>query len=138
MYNISENGEYTKIATLAGATDAGFSCAWNQSSEKFAVASQDGYVSVWDIRSSEKITKLRSTQNPQVKGACRCVKFSPSGCMDLLMYSEHISFINLVDARSFNEKQTIRVAPEGSDQHISGIAFSPDSKKIFAGYINWI
>jgi WD40 repeat protein len=50
MYNITANGDYVKVATLAGATDAGFSCAWNQSSEKFAVASQDGYVSVWDIR----------------------------------------------------------------------------------------
>jgi WD40 repeat protein len=83
--------------------------------------------------SSEKLTKLRSTQNPQVKGACRCVKFSPSGSMDLLMYSEHISYVNLVDARSFHEKQTIRVSPEGSDQHISGIAFSPDSKRVFVG-----
>lgn len=133
MYGISENGDYNKIATLSGATDAGFSCAWNQSSDKFAVASQDGYVSVWDIRSSEKITKLRSTQNPQVKGACRCVKFSPSGSMDLLMYSEHISYLNLVDTRNFHEKQTIRVSAEGTDQHISGITFSPDSKKIFAG-----
>lgn len=50
MFNITPNGDYIKVATLAGATDAGFSCSWNQSSEKFAVASQDGYVSVWDIR----------------------------------------------------------------------------------------
>lgn len=74
--------------------DAGFSCAWNQSSEKFAVASQDGFVSVWDIRSTEKLAKIPSSQvksankNPQVKGACRCVKFSPSGSMDLLAFSE--------------------------------------------------
>lgn len=45
-----------------GANDAGFSCAWNQSSEKFAVASQDGFVSVWDIRSPEKLCLLSSKQ----------------------------------------------------------------------------
>lgn len=44
--------------------DAGFSCAWNQSSEKFAVASQDGFVSVWDIRSTEKIVKIPTVQVP--------------------------------------------------------------------------
>ena len=45
-----------------GTNDAGFSCAWNQSSDKFAVASQDGFVSVWDIRNTEKMAKLGSKQ----------------------------------------------------------------------------
>ncbi len=77
------------IFFLIGSNDAGFSCAWNQSSEKFAVASQDGFVSVWDIRNTgSKIAKLGSKQNPQVKGACRSVKFSPTGSIDLLLYSE--------------------------------------------------
>lgn len=96
LYNISTSGNYEKVSTLTGealpltkaSSDAGFSCSWNQSSEKFAVASQDGYVSVWDIRSTEKIAKISASQNPQVKGACRCVKFSPSGSMDLLAFSE--------------------------------------------------
>jgi WD40 repeat protein len=88
LYDISYSGGYSKIATLTTTSDAGFSCAWNQSSEKFAVACQDGFVCVWDVRSSEKLAKLGSKQNPQVKGACRCVKFSPTGSIDLLMYSE--------------------------------------------------
>ena len=49
------------------------------------------------------------------------------------MYSEHISYVNIVDGRSFNDTQSIRVAPPGIDQHISGITFSPDSKRIFVG-----
>ncbi|KAI8914668.1 WD40-repeat-containing domain protein [Gorgonomyces haynaldii] len=138
LYNITPNGDYVKTTTLVAGTDAGFSCAWNQSSEKFAVATQDGYVSVWDIRSTEKLTKLKSMQHPQVKGACRCVKFSPSGSMDLLMYSEHISYINIVDTRNFSEKQTIRVSPPGNDQNISGISFSEDCKKVFVGVENSI
>ncbi|KAI8585750.1 WD40-repeat-containing domain protein [Geranomyces variabilis] len=136
LYDVSASEGYTKIATLAGTPgsgEAGFSCAWNQSSERFAVASQDGFVSVWDIRSTEKIAKLGAKQNPQMKGACRSVKFSPTGSIDLLLFSEHMSYINVVDARTFNDRQTIRVAPSSSDQHISGISFSPCSKTIFVG-----
>ncbi|KAJ3218350.1 hypothetical protein HK099_005092 [Clydaea vesicula] len=118
---------------MLGAKDAGFSCAWNHSSEKFAVASQDGVVCVWDVRSTEKLALLNSKQYPQVKGACRCLKFSPTGSIDLLMYSEHVSYFNLVDARTFNQKQSIRVSQAGGEQHISGIAFSPESKNIFVG-----
>ncbi|KAJ3322393.1 Cilia- and flagella-associated protein 43 [Boothiomyces sp. JEL0866] len=140
LYNVTSNGDYEKVASMTGnenpnkaSNDAGFSCAWNQTSEKFAVASQDGYVSVWDIRSSEKLTKIATNQNPQVKGACRCVKFSQSGSMDLLAFTEHVSYVSLVDARTFNDRQAIRVSPVGSDQHISGMAFSPDSQSLFVG-----
>ncbi|GJJ76386.1 hypothetical protein EMPS_08745 [Entomortierella parvispora] len=136
LYEISVAAGYQKIGTYTATTDASFSCAWNQSSEKFAVASQDGYVSVWDIRHSEKLCKLGSKQQPQVKGATRCVKFSSSGSIDLLVYSEHVSYVNLVDARTFNERQIVRVAPPGVDEHISGLAISPDSKVCFVGLEN--
>ncbi|KAF9388709.1 cleavage and polyadenylation specificity factor subunit 2 [Podila verticillata] len=133
VYDISVAGGYKNIATYNVTTEASFSCAWNQSSDKFAVASQDGFVSVWDIRHSERLCKLGSKQQPQVKGATRCVKFSSSGSIDLLVYSEHVSYVNLVDARTFNERQVVRVAPTNIDEHISGIAMSPDSKVCFVG-----
>ncbi|KAG0198147.1 hypothetical protein BGX28_008393 [Mortierella sp. GBA30] len=133
LYDISVAGGYQKIGTYTATNEASFSCAWNQSSEKFAVASQDGFVSVWDVRHSEKLCKLGSKQQPQSKGATRCVKFSSSGSIDLLVYSEHVSYVNLVDARTFNERQVIRVAPPNNDEHISGIAMSPDSKICFVG-----
>ncbi|KAI1316868.1 hypothetical protein EDD11_009358 [Mortierella claussenii] len=132
LYDISVAAGYRKIGTYTATTEASFSCAWNQSSEKFAVASQDGYVSVWDIRHSEKLCKLGSKQQPS-KGATRCVKFSSSGSIDLLLYSEHVSYVNLVDARTFNERQIVRVAPPNNDEHISGVAISPDSKVCFVG-----
>lgn len=53
--------------------------------------------------------------------------------MDLLAFSEHVSYVNLVDARTFNDRQSIRVSPLGSDQHISGISFSPESQSLFVG-----
>lgn len=132
VFDISAGG-YHRVATLTASNDAGFSAAWNASSDKFAVASQDGFVSVWDIRSSEKLAKLNSKQSPQVKGAVRCLKFSPSGPIDLLMFSEHVTYFNVVDARTFNQKQSIRVTPAGQDQHISGLAYSPDSRSVFVG-----
>jgi len=49
------------------------------------------------------------------------------------MFSEHVSYVNIVDARTYNQIQTVRVSPQGIDQHISGITFSPDSKSIFVG-----
>lgn len=61
------------------------------------------------------------------------MKFSPTGSVDLLMYSEHVSYINVVDTRSFEEKQVIRVAPPNIDQHIAGITFTPDSKNAYVG-----
>ena len=61
-------------------TDASFSCAWNQSSDKFAVASQDGFVSVWDIRHSEKLCKLGSKQVGQA------VTLSPFSHLYILSY----------------------------------------------------
>lgn len=133
LFDISASGTYHKVASLTATNDSGFSCAWNQSSDKLAVASQDGFVSVWDMRSSEKLAKLESKQSSQAKGACRCVKFSPSGSVDLLLYSEHMSYFNVVDARTFNERQVIRAAPPNQDLNISGITYSPDSKTIFVG-----
>jgi WD40 repeat protein len=38
--------------------DANFSVAWNHTSEKFAVSSQDGSVHVWDIRNRNPLAKF--------------------------------------------------------------------------------
>ncbi|KAG5458603.1 MAG: hypothetical protein BJ554DRAFT_1144, partial [Olpidium bornovanus] len=81
---------------------------------------------------------FRTQHAPQVKGAARCVKFSPIGSIDLLAYSEHVSYVNFVDARTFNSRQTIRVAPPDCDSHISGITYSPDSKTVFVGMENMV
>ncbi|KAJ1921342.1 hypothetical protein H4219_000659 [Mycoemilia scoparia] len=76
------------VTTLTGSSDAAFSCDWNQVSDIFAVGSQDGIVNVWDTRSTHKLAILETYQRGRTKGACRNVKFSPSGSVDLLAYSE--------------------------------------------------
>ena len=132
LYDIN-NDSFAKLQTLTTSMDSGFSVCWNQSSDKFAVASQDGFISVWDVRSSEKLARIASQQNGQVKGACRTVKFTMSGSIDLLMFSEHVSYFNIVDARTFDTAQSIRVCPPTSESHISGMSVSPDSEKVFVG-----
>lgn len=154
VFDITASGYYQRIGTLEGSKDAGFSCSWNYSSDKFAVASQDGVVSVWDIRkipfssdsssgsaalsfsgNTQKLAYITSTQHPQVKGAVRTVKFSPSSSVDLLIFSEHVSYLNFIDARTFDmsQRQSIRVGSFQEDSHISGACFSPDSRSVFLG-----
>ncbi|WVR05161.1 hypothetical protein IAU60_002173 [Kwoniella sp. DSM 27419] len=53
VFEVVEGGrDFRKIAVYNAATDAGFSTAWSKDGRKFAVASQDGQVTVWDHRSS--------------------------------------------------------------------------------------
>ncbi|KAJ2116495.1 hypothetical protein GGF48_004821, partial [Coemansia sp. RSA 921] len=80
---------------MTASNDASFSCDWSQSSELFAVGSQDGYVTVWDVRSQQKMVQLETYQHGRSRGACRNVKFSPSGSVDLLAFSEHTSYVNI-------------------------------------------
>ncbi|KAJ1541411.1 hypothetical protein HK405_010667, partial [Cladochytrium tenue] len=140
LFDISASGTYQRVATFSAADDSCFSCAWNQTSDKLAVASQNGFVTVWDVRSTgtAKLAEFGSKQRPQGKGACRCVKFSPSGAVDLMVYSEHVSVFNVIDARTFNERQVVRVAPPNMDQDIAGFTFSPDGKAIFVGLENQV
>ncbi|KAJ2064162.1 hypothetical protein GGI17_001207 [Coemansia sp. S146] len=139
--------DFEKIATLTASEDASFSCDFNQSSELFAVGSQDGYVTVWDIRSQQqKLVQLETFQHGRSRGACRNVKFSPSGSVDLLAFSEHSSFVNIADTRCFEKRQILRVGggneevvPPDSptlvdqDYQITGLRFAYDSSALFVG-----
>ncbi|KAJ2622951.1 hypothetical protein GGI25_001573 [Coemansia spiralis] len=150
--------DFEKIATLTASNDASFSCDWNQSSQLFAVGSQDGYATVWDIRSQQKMVQLETFQHGRSRGACRNVKFSPSGSIDLLAFSEHTSYVNVVDTRSFEKRQILRAGnPENAfdddlghsaptsfllpdspsllsqDLQITGLRFSSDSSALFVG-----
>ncbi|RKP26200.1 WD40-repeat-containing domain protein [Syncephalis pseudoplumigaleata] len=143
MFDVRSGG-YFHTATLKGAEDAGFSTAWNRIGNQFVVASQDGRVIVWDIRSSEKLATLTCTQSDgtlheqqpsRVRGAVRCVKFSQSGAVDLLAFSEHVNYVNVVDARTYQDRQSICIAPD-MDAHIAGMDFSPCGTRLFVGTEN--
>lgn len=89
LFSISSNGAYSQTATFTTSRDAGFSCAWDQTSSKFAVGCQDGFVCVWDVRGDlgRKLVQIPSRQ-VNGRGAVRSVKFSHSGSIDLMAFTE--------------------------------------------------
>ncbi|WVQ78405.1 hypothetical protein IAT38_000491 [Cryptococcus sp. DSM 104549] len=62
LFEVVDGGrEFRKIAVYNAATDAGFSTAWSKDGRKFAVASQDGQVTVWDHRSSRPLAVFHTS-----------------------------------------------------------------------------
>lgn len=123
LFGVSAGEGYVPLANLAPIQDAGFSCSWDPSSTQFAVAGQDGQVSVWDARMlpkrESKVACIESSQKIP-KGATRCVKFSQGMSMDLLIFTEHTSFLNVCDTRHYQERQRIRLSQPGTDLNITG------------------
>ena len=70
---------------------------------------------------------------PYTQGAVRSVKFSPAGPADLLIFSEHANYINIIDIRNYESRQAVRIKPDDTFAKISGITFSSDSKCIYLG-----
>ncbi|RCH84383.1 hypothetical protein CU098_006625 [Rhizopus stolonifer] len=133
LFNISYSGRYELAQTMNVSKDANFSVAWNHTSEKFAVSSQDGSVHVWDIRHSNPVAKFKGINPSVTKGAARCVKFTQSGGVDLLAFTEHASHVHIVDARTFDEQQTLKIASTIYDAPLTGLCFSSDSSRMFVG-----
>ena len=109
----------------------------------FAVASQDGIISVWDRRfartatpatNTGKLQVLKSTRVGSACGATRLVKFS-QGPIDLLIFTEQSKYIHVVDARKFEETQVLSIGePDGvREPEIGGACFTPDGKNITVG-----
>ncbi|KAI8144395.1 WD40-repeat-containing domain protein [Fennellomyces sp. T-0311] len=132
LYKISESGDYDQIASYQVSEEPALSCAWNQSSEKFAVTSQDGNVSVWMVGHGEPLCRIASSETRKTRKAPRAIQFS-RGPVDLLAYSEHVSTVNIVDTRTFESRQIVRLAPTDMDYHITGLSFSPDNRSLFVG-----
>ncbi|KAL7424464.1 hypothetical protein Q5752_000148 [Cryptotrichosporon argae] len=56
LHEVVKGGkEFRNVGVYSGASDSGFSTAWSKDGRKFAVASQDGQVTVWDHRSSRPL-----------------------------------------------------------------------------------
>lgn len=102
-------GDLQKITSYTAASDAAFSTSWSPDSLQFAVASQDGNVSVWDVRSSEKVANLQTLQISDLygAGAARVVKWSP--CGRILAFSEQQNYVHLVDTTTFEVVQQLRI-----------------------------
>ncbi|GAA6063647.1 hypothetical protein JCM10212_007047 [Sporobolomyces blumeae] len=143
LFDVRPNGEYELVETLKASQDASFSTDWDADSRCFAVASQDGFVHVYDHRftpsstcsdttycgstslftnpSSRRprtVATLRTTQRGPA-GAARKVKFSPGGRgridAGLMAFTEHRNRVHVVDARTFTTTQILEI-PHGSER----------------------
>ncbi|GAA5846942.1 hypothetical protein JCM9279_006961 [Rhodotorula babjevae] len=135
---------YELAHTFTASDDASFSTDWSEDNVTFAVASQDGFVHVYDLRalpsasrpasptlrgansSPRKVAELRTTQ-PGPAGAARKVRFSPGGRRidsGLMAFTEHRNRIHVVDARTFETFQIIDV-PSASPSSTSSSSPSP-------------
>lgn len=117
----AETGEV--IAKLPNHQDYGFACAWAPDGITMATGHQDGLVQVWDAR---KLSRSIRTI-PMEMGGCRALQFSPLGSgKRVLVLAEPADFVHVVDAQSYNSKQTIDFFGE-----ISGISMPPDGSRLY-------
>lgn len=120
---------------LSSSLAASFSTAFSSDGMKFAVASQEGVVAVWDVRSCKplKVFQTDKTRVPSGNGGAsgwlsddpwewtrgsskapgwsvRNVKFNTGNFgKEIMAFTEHTSLIHLVDARTFETDEVIRV-----------------------------
>uniref|UniRef100_V5EXS8 Uncharacterized protein n=1 Tax=Kalmanozyma brasiliensis (strain GHG001) TaxID=1365824 RepID=V5EXS8_KALBG len=113
IHSVSRTGEHSKLATYSASSDACFSTTWSSDGTKFAVASQDGVVSVWDVRSSRRLASVSASQGGAGSGAVRVAKFSP--CGRFLAFTEHRNYWNVTDTVTFTETQRIAAPTTTSD-----------------------
>ena len=117
----AETGE--TIARLLGHNDFGFACDWAPDGITMATGHQDGLVKVWDAR---KLNQSIQTIAMEQAG-CRSLHFSPLGSgKRVLVLAEPVDFVHIVDAQTFESRQTIDFFGE-----ISGISMPPDGSKLY-------
>ncbi|KIY72457.1 hypothetical protein CYLTODRAFT_417856 [Cylindrobasidium torrendii FP15055 ss-10] len=121
-----------------GALVASFSTAFSSDGTKYAVASQEGVVAVWDVRSSKPMKTFNTDKTRISLGhggatgwlsddpwdwtrnsyrapgwSVRSVKFNNSGRYgtgkEIMTFTEHTSLLHVVDARTFETEEVIRV-----------------------------
>ena len=111
------------LARLPGHNDFGFACDWAPDGITMATGHQDGLVKVWDAR---KLNQSIQTIAMEQAG-CRSLQFSPLGSgKRVLVLAEPADFVHVVDAQTFESKQTIDFFGD-----ISGISMPPDGSKLY-------
>ncbi|KAG6851964.1 hypothetical protein C0991_004574 [Blastosporella zonata] len=124
----------THVNYASASLTASFSTAFSSDGSKFAVASQEGLLAVWDVRSSRpmKIFETEKSRIPSSHGnggasgwvadeiftggnfkapgwSVRNVKFGGSGDKEIMTFTEHTSLFHVVDARTFETEEIIQV-----------------------------
>ncbi|KAI1263033.1 quinon protein alcohol dehydrogenase-like superfamily [Xylariaceae sp. FL1019] len=116
----AENGQI--LQSLDGHRDFGFACDWSPDGWHVATGNQDRTIRIWDARKwSEPVAVLRTEMT-----GVRSLRFSPLGSgKRLLAAAEEADFINIIDAETFDSKQTIGIFGE-----LAGISFASDGEEL--------
>lgn len=107
-----------KIKTIRTTHDSGFGISYHHNQHTLATAFQDGTCSLYDLRRlDEPIHEIKSTRAGHQSGAFRCCKFLSTPLQDLLVVSEQVGRVHLMDFRQFSEdKHQVVVFPFALDQ----------------------
>ncbi|GAP83457.1 putative WD domain-containing protein [Rosellinia necatrix] len=124
----AETGEVLK--SLEGHRDFGFACDWAPDGWTIATGNQDRSIRIWDARKwnnsqgkSISVSEIRCEM-----AGVRSLRFSPLGSgKRLLLAAEEADTINIIDAQTFNSKQTVDVFGE-----LAGVAFTSAGQEIVA------
>ncbi|KXN86090.1 hypothetical protein AN958_10566 [Leucoagaricus sp. SymC.cos] len=112
---------------------ASFSTAFSADGMKFAVASQEGVLAVWDIRSTKPMKVIQTDKHRGISSddgylsddptdwtrgrsrapgfSVRNVKFGGGGVSgkEVMTFTEHTSLLHVVDARTFETEEILKV-----------------------------
>ncbi|KAI9680121.1 MAG: hypothetical protein M1817_005138 [Caeruleum heppii] len=117
----AETGE--TLEKLKGHRDYGFACAWSENGIHVATGNQDRQVRIYDARNWCRPLTVFATE----MAAPRSLHFSPlGGGHPLLTVAESADNVHVVDARTFDEMQTLDHFGE-----IAGVSFTPDGSEFF-------
>ncbi|KAI1430007.1 quinon protein alcohol dehydrogenase-like superfamily [Xylaria sp. FL1777] len=118
------------LLSLEGHRDYGFACDWAPDGWTLATGNQDKSIRIWDAR------KWRNSNGESISVAVmrsemagvRSLRFSPLGSgKRLLLAAEEADVINIIDAQTFDSKQTIDVFGE-----LAGVSFTSAGQEIVA------
>ncbi|KAI1368702.1 WD40-repeat-containing domain protein [Xylaria arbuscula] len=110
------------LQCLEGHRDFGFACDWASDGWTIATGNQDKTIRIWDAR-MWKDTKGKSLNVAVIRSemaGVRSLRFSPLGSgKRLLLAAEEADVVNIIDAQTFDSKQTIDVIGE-----LAGVSFT--------------
>ncbi|TGJ85904.1 hypothetical protein E0Z10_g2842 [Xylaria hypoxylon] len=124
----AETGEI--LQRLGGHRDYGFACDWAQDGWTVATGNQDKSIRIWDARKwkNSKGEGISVAVMRAEMAGVRSLSFSPLGSgKRLLLAAEEADVINVIDAQTFDSKQTIDVFGE-----LAGVSFTSAGQEVVA------
>ncbi|CAH6721402.1 hypothetical protein CLIB1444_06S01310 [[Candida] jaroonii] len=118
IFLIDPTMKNSKINTIKTNNDSGFGISFHPNGHLFSTSFQNGHCLVYDLRSvSQPLKEIKSTRPGHQSGAFRCCKFSNNSFSDLLVVSEHVGRVHLIDLRNLNDdNHQVIIFPFALDQ----------------------